>query len=320
MISSIISEELRPVAQKVAIVITTHNQAHFLSDAIDSCLLQTVAVDEIIVVDDGSTDDPASIVARYSKVRMIRQKNSGISAARNTGIAATDAVFLTFLDADDRLLPEAMHIGIQHLEAQPSAAMVYGAYRVIDVGGRPVSTKIHVPVLGNSYLRFLRSGNFISMHATVVYRHERLAALGGFDESFCSCEDYELFLRVAKTGTIVSHECLVAEYRKHGQNTSNNREMMLAGALRALIGQLGSNVSAESRVAIAEGRKFWTDYYASELANDVIRNFKSHPLKAYKAIFQALRMAPWTFFKTIASKGKHRLARLYANRNWPPHA
>jgi SAM-dependent methyltransferase len=254
------------MARKTAIVITTYNHAHFLSYAIESCLRQTATVDEIIVIDDGSTDDPASVAARYAKVRIIRHENRGLAAARNTGIAATDATFLTFLDADDRLLPEAMQIGIQHLEAQLNAAMVYGAHRMIDKKGRPISAKIYFPVLGDAYLQFLRRGNFIGMHATVVYRREHLIALGGFDESFRSCEDYELFMRIAKAGPIVSHERLVAEYRKHGQNMSNNAPIMLATALRALDVQLGSGstVTTEVRAAIAGGRIFWTDYYSAE--------------------------------------------------------
>jgi glycosyltransferase involved in cell wall biosynthesis len=276
MISSIKSEEFSPLARKTAIVITTYNHAHFLSEAIQSCLQQTIGVDEIIVIDDGSTDDPASVVARYPKVRMIRQENRGLAAARNTGIAATDAIFLTFLDADDRLLPEAMEIGILHLEAQPSAAMVYGAHRMIDVDGRPASDKNHIPVFGDAYLQFLRRGNFVGMHATVVYRRERLAALGGFDESFRSCEDYELFMRIAKAGPIASHSRLVAEYRKHGQNMSNNRQIMRAAALRALDVQLGSGsaVTVEARLAIAGGKIFWTDYYPEELPKDGFRGFR----------------------------------------------
>jgi glycosyltransferase involved in cell wall biosynthesis len=276
MNSSTKSEELSSVARKTAIVITTYNHAHFLSDAIQSCLLQTTTVDEIIVIDDGSTDNPASIVARYDKVRLIRQENRGLAAARNTGIAATDAIFLTFLDADDRLLPEAIEVGIRHLEAQPSVTMVYGAHRMIDMDGRPVSAKIHIPVFGDAYLQLLRRGNFIGMHATVVYRRERLSALGGFDERFRSCEDYELFMRIAKAGPIISHKRLVAEYRKHGLNMSNNRQVMLAAALRALDVQLGSGstVTAEARRAIAAGRIFWTDYYAAELPKDGFRGFR----------------------------------------------
>src|ERR1700730_16478333 len=310
MISSITSEEFSPAARKSAIVITTYNHAHFLSDAIESCLRQTTGVDEIIVIDDGSTDDPASVVARYPNVRMIRQENRGLAAARNTGIAATDAIFLTFLDADDRLLPEAMEVGIRCLEAQPGAAMVYGAYRMIGVDGRPVSAKIHIPVFGDPYLQFLRRGNFIGMHATVVYRRERLATFGGFDESFRCCEDYELFMRIAKSGAIVSHDRLVAEYRKHGQNMSNNRLSMQAAALRVLDVQSASTVTAEERVAIAEVKKLWSNYHASEVVADAICHLQSHPLMALKAIFHSLQMAPLNFFKTTGAKGLRRLARL----------
>jgi glycosyltransferase involved in cell wall biosynthesis len=314
------------VDRKTAIVITTFNHAHFLSCAIESCLRQTAAIDEIIVIDDGSTDDPASVVARYRKVRIISQENRGLAAARNTGVAATDAAFLTFLDADDRLLPEAMEVGIRHLEAQPSAAMVYGAHRMVDVDGRPVSAKIHIPVFGDAYLQFLRRGNFVGMHATVVYRRERLAALGGFDESFRSCEDYELFMRIVKTGAIVSHDCLVAEYRKHGQNMSNNRRRMLAAALRVLDVQSASIVTAEERLAIAEGRKFWRAYYAGELAEDAIRDLHYHPLMAFKAIFHSFQMAPLTVLRTARVNVQRRLAkrvpsaigRLMPERFWTP--
>jgi glycosyltransferase involved in cell wall biosynthesis len=273
MVSSIKSEASERVARRTAIVITTYNHAHFLSYAIASCLRQTARIDEVIVVDDGSTDDPASVAARHPEVRMIRQENRGLAAARNTGIAATDATFITFLDADDCLLPEALETGVQHLEARPSAAMVYGAHRMIDASGRPISAKIYFPVLGDAYLQFLRRGNFIGMHATVVYRREHVLAVGGFDESFRSCEDYELFLRIAKAGAIISHERLVAEYRKHGQNMSNNSTIMLATALRALDLQLasGSTVTAEARAAIAAGRIFWTDYYS---AKPKVRGFR----------------------------------------------
>jgi len=247
-----------------------------LSDAIQSCLLQTTTVDEIIVIDDGSTDNPASIVARYGKVRLIRQENRGLAAARNTGIAATDAIFLTFLDADDRLLPEAMEVGIRHLEAQPNATMVYGAHRMIDMDGRPVSAKIHIPVVGDAYLQLLRRGNFIGMHATVVYRRERLSALGGFDERFVAVKIMNCLCGSRKAEPIISHKRLVAEYRKHGLNMSNNRQVMLAAALRALDVQLAScsTVTAEARRAIAAGRIFWTDYYAAELPKDGFRGFR----------------------------------------------
>src|SRR4051794_29900976 len=96
----------------VAVIIPTFNHAHFLADAIGSVLAQTRAADEIIVVDDGSTDDPAAVVAEFREVRFIRQNNRGLSAARNTGLASCATRYVVFLDADDRLLPIALQAGL----------------------------------------------------------------------------------------------------------------------------------------------------------------------------------------------------------------
>src|ERR1700722_9303161 len=90
------------------VIIPTFNHAHFLTDAIMSVLAQTRPADEIIVVDDGSTDDPATVVAKFQKVRLIRRDNGGLSAARNTGLRGCKTSHVVFLDADDRLFPNAL--------------------------------------------------------------------------------------------------------------------------------------------------------------------------------------------------------------------
>src|SRR5215212_9690625 len=91
----------------VSVVIPCYNQAHFLSEAIESVLAQTHPNFEIIVVDDGSTDNTSEVAARYPGVRHIRQDNQGLAAARNTGLRESKGTCLVFLDADDRLLPNA---------------------------------------------------------------------------------------------------------------------------------------------------------------------------------------------------------------------
>ena len=122
------------VSGLVTVVIPCYNQAHFLTEAIESVLSQSYPNFEVVVVDDGSTDDTSEVAGRYpQKVRLIRQENRGLSGARNTGIGHARGEYVVFLDADDRLLPEALEVGIEQLEAHPECAFVSGHCRA----GRP---------------------------------------------------------------------------------------------------------------------------------------------------------------------------------------
>ncbi|MGY3238652.1 glycosyltransferase involved in cell wall biosynthesis [Bradyrhizobium sp. USDA 4448] len=286
----------------IAVVITTYNQARFLEESIQSCLRQSRPPDEIIVVDDGSGDDPASVVQRHAKVRLITQDNRGLAAARNVGLAAAVSDYITFLDADDRLLAEALEIGERMLERHPEAALSYGAYRYINLAGEIISGKNYVAALDDPYLQFLRIGNFIGMHATVIYRRARLAAVTGFNESMPACEDYELFIRLAKTHQLVSHENVVAEYRMHSANMSKNRPMMLATAIRVLDRQLTGGVSRTVRLAVRDGKRFWRDYYAGVLSEDAFQIFRTEPVKSLRMSLQAVAMSPAVTLEMIASK------------------
>ncbi len=96
----------------IALVINTYEQAHFLSASIESAMKQTVHFSEVIVVDDGSTDNPAAVVTHYPDVRLIRQPNAGLAAARNTGLNAASSQYIVFLDADDLLTPSAVCSGL----------------------------------------------------------------------------------------------------------------------------------------------------------------------------------------------------------------
>src|SRR5215472_8988709 len=120
----------------VSIVITTYNHAQFLAEAIESTLAQAPLPDEVIVVDDGSTDDPGAVVARYPNIKLIRHPNQGLAAARNTGWRAARGRYVVFLDADDRLLPEALASNLRRFDERPECAFVYGGFRYIDADGR----------------------------------------------------------------------------------------------------------------------------------------------------------------------------------------
>jgi glycosyltransferase involved in cell wall biosynthesis len=220
----------------VSVVIPCYNQGRYLADAIDSVLAQTYRNHEIIVVDDGSHDETAEVAARYTGVRYVRQDNAGLGAARNSGLRISRGDYLVFLDADDRLLPEALQIGVNGLHVNPDCAFISGHYRYLTADGSFWRQHARPPVEADRFRELLRK-NYIGMHATVMYRRQALESVGGFDPKLRSCEDYELYFRVVRGHRVATHDHVVAEYRLHGESLSMNAKRMLDTAIEVLLAQ-----------------------------------------------------------------------------------
>lgn len=230
--------EPRPL---ISVIIPCYNQAQFLGEAIESVRAQSYPHAEIVVVDDGSTDDPAEVVRHHPGVGFFRQQNQGPAAARNTGFRQSKGLYATFLDADDRLLPDALEIGARHLAANPECAFVSGHCRYIAANGSPLPTPRQPVVDSEHYLALLHK-NYVWAGSTVLHRRECLAAVGGYNTSLSvkGAEDYELYLRVSREYPVFCHGETVAEYRQYetyGVNVSGNPGMMLRSTLSALRGQ-----------------------------------------------------------------------------------
>lgn len=293
-----------------AVVITTYNHAAFLASAIESCQEQSWHASEIVVVDDGSTDDPGAVVAAYAGVRIVRQANQGLAAARNTGLRETTADTIIFLDADDRLLSTAIETGVKTLRGAPDAVLSFGAYRYIDSDGEIISSKLKSSLKPEPYLQFLRQGNIIGMHATVMYRRDSLVTIGGFDAALRACEDYDVFLRLSRNGRIVEHDALVAEYRRHGNNMSLNRPYMVDYAMRVLDKQVRPDNPPEEVAAISAGRRFVLKHYAGALAKDGLLELRrKQTRKAASMMLQSIRMDPAAAFKKLGSSVTGKLQR-----------
>ena len=280
--------------RSVTVVITTYNHANFLADAIASVLAQTRPADEIIVVDDGSTDDPGAVVGRYPEVRFIHQSHRGLAAARNTGLRAASSEAIVFLDADDRLLANAIGEGVACLAREPRSGLVYGGHRRTDASWRPIGEDRYEPV-STPYSDLLQ-GNLVGMHATVMYCRERLKKIGGFDPSLRRCEDYDAYLRMAQTHPITSHPNTIAEYRIHDANMSTDHREMLRWVLR-VHGRQKHFAYAHPGTSKAwrRGRSIWREYY-SEQALLGAREAWSRPgnrLLALRELLDATLMSPW---------------------------
>lgn len=210
----------------VSVIIPCYNQAQFLGEAIESVLLQSHRHFEVIVVDDGSTDNTAEIAARYSEVRIIRQKHAGTSTARNCGARYSKGSCLVFLDSDDRLLPHALQLGLKHLLAQAECAFVFGRHQEIAADGTALSTNSFVGIEKDPYRQLLLYC-CVYPPSTVMFRRDLFEAVAGFDSQILGAEDYELYLRIARRFPIFGYDEIVAEYRQHDTSMTRDSAQML---------------------------------------------------------------------------------------------
>lgn len=253
----------------VSVIIPCYNHGHFLAEAIESVLDQTWAPLEIIVVDDGSSDTTPRVAQRYPAVVYVWQTNQGLSAARNAGVERSCGDYLLFLDADDWLYPDAIDYNVRQLADHPQAAFVSGAHEKVD-SGRQVLSEQKTPVIQEHYLRLLES-NYIGMHATVLYRRFVFDTFR-FDTSLKFCEDYDLYLNVARRYPVLHHTHPIAAYRIHGANMSGNVPGMLTGVL-AVLGRQAKNLQTEpEREAYRRGRRNWRYYYATQMRDQLVAN------------------------------------------------
>jgi len=218
-----------PVVNSISVVMPCYNSAPFLREAVDSVLGQTCPEGELVVVDDGSTDDSRDILRGYGdRIRVIEQANRGPYPARNAGLKIARGEFVAFLDADDWWSPDFLEKLHGALVGHPEAALAYCGWQ--NVGATERSTEPFVPPdyqAGDKLEAFLRAASPWPIHAALV-RRAALEAVGGFDTSLHSCMDYDLWLRLAATRPIVRVPEVLAFYRFHGGGQITSKEWVQA--------------------------------------------------------------------------------------------
>ncbi|UOQ81423.1 glycosyltransferase family 2 protein [Hymenobacter sp. 5414T-23] len=247
---------IRPV---VSIIITCYNYGHFLAEAIESALQQTYQYKEVVLVDDGSTDNTREVALRYPGVKYIYQHNQGLSAARNTGIRSSKGQYLVFLDADDWLLPNALSIGVPYLRHHPQAAFVAGSHKRVYTDGQKEEDK-PLSYAPNPYYRLLSLGNYIGMISAVMFTRWALSAFH-FDTSLRNCEDYDLYLNLTRRYPIVQHQHSIAAYRIHRASMSADIDKMLIGVQKVLDRQRTNLRSPLEIEGYSRGMHCWITYY-----------------------------------------------------------
>lgn len=261
-------------AELVTVVIPCYQQAQYLGEAIESVLAQTYPHLEIVVVDDGSTDNVGAIASRYPGVRCIREPNSGAAAARNAGIRNSNGDFLIFLDADDRLLPQGVQAGVQALEARQECGAAIGTYRRTTFDNRPLETHEQPPVNERQYEQMMED-NWAGFPARAIYRRSLFEHVRGFDTAIDGTADFELNLAIAREFPIASHETMVAEHREHASNMSDDASKMLSETLVAMRRQRPHvKGDPERKRAYRRGMRSWKRYWGDLLAAQVRREMR----------------------------------------------
>ncbi|WP_191728856.1 glycosyltransferase [Luteimonas colneyensis] len=185
---------------ETSVVIPTWNRRHLIARAIDSVLAQTRPVDEVIVIDDGSTDGTGAWLAdRYGeRVLCVRQDNAGVSAARNRGLALARGRYIALLDSDDEWLPEKTARQVAFLESHPDIGMVLCDVERMNPDGSRIDVfdrRRQIPRDGPALRWVLREPALAPL--SVLMRREVYETVGGFDEGLRTAEDLDFHLRVA---------------------------------------------------------------------------------------------------------------------------
>ena len=222
---------------RVSVVIPTWNRAAWIADAIFSVLDQNYPNLEVIVVDDGSTDETAAVVRRFGhEVRYVRQENGGPASARNRGIRTATGEFVAFLDSDDLFETGKLHEQVQYFRRNPEAILVYCWFSIVDECGRKrLGRRCNLSgLVADALLARCMQGPIAT--PTVMVRRSALLESGGFDEGMSLSEDIDLWCRLARLGPIGLIPEVLVRVRRHGANVSRGagRRRYLAAALRII--------------------------------------------------------------------------------------
>jgi len=205
----------------VSVIIPTFNRRDYITIALDSVLAQTYKDYEIIIIDDGSSDDTREILKPYrDNLRYFYQENRGIAPSRNRGIEEARGDYIALLDSDDYWLPEKLEHQVNGFRENPQCGMIATRCSSIDPSGR--FRKHNRPGKSGWVLLDLFKANFIRTSSAMITR-ECLTTVGLFDESLTECEEYDLWLRIAKHYPIsfINDPLTVYTDNPHGVSTDS---------------------------------------------------------------------------------------------------
>jgi glycosyltransferase involved in cell wall biosynthesis len=310
----------------LSVIVPAFNRADLIAETLDSVLDQRgVGPYEVIVVDDGSTDATPEVLARYGdRILVLRQENSGVSAARNQAIAKAGGRLIALCDSDDLWLPDKLACQLAAFADHPAAGMVYGDFVCFETeGGKMREWRISQLNPSGYVLPALLHRCFVVPSTTMFTREAALAA-GGFDTSSSHAEDYDFFLRLAARREVVFCGRICCRYRQHASGLTRQRRRQYEGFVRTLAGarrmiaemhcrgELRDPID-QRKISAREVRE-WDAVLRKRIASFHLRlaNLhcrEGHPAPAWSEAQKALRLIPTSLeaWSLLWKSGRQRL-------------
>lgn len=282
---------------KLSVVVPVFNAGRYLNYALASLQNQTFSDFEIIAVDDGSTDDSKAMLdalgARDPRIRVISRPNTGIVGALNDGLAAAQGEFIARMDADDYSLPERFEKQIAFLRENPNCVCVGSAFLYIDTEGGHLKVCVR-PGNPEDVERELLSGNGgVIIHPSAMFRRAALEKVGCYREKAQWIEDLDLYLRLARVGTLANVPEVLFHYRFHEQSVNFTRNQGRHERMLAILAEAYAERGLSFNAA-----NFPSSGFNTAITPDDLRDFAVTSLRFGKNgrpwhyVFRALRAEP----------------------------
>lgn len=291
---NLIGNMFNPVVPRISVIIATYNNAHYILEAIASVFNQTYTSYEIIVIDDGSTDNTRQVLEPYvDQIHYVYQENKGVSHARNLGLEMARGEFIAFLDADDFFLPDKLAKQVACFDARPSLGIVHSGWRLVNEKGEKISD---IELWHGSLELDLETWVvWKPVTISMMFRRSWIQSAGGFNTRWHHGEDIDLVLRLSVNGCeAVWLPKVTYCYRQHRRNATRKSTQQAASMMSVLDNFFSRpNLSASIRQLESKSRY----YTLSWLAWQAHRN--GDLVEMGKYLRQALKYTPLSLTETI---------------------
>jgi glycosyltransferase involved in cell wall biosynthesis len=300
----------------ISVLMPVYKGERFVARAIESVLAQSYSDVELIIVNDGSPDNSATVIQPYltdSRVKYIEQINTGVAGARNAALRHAKGTYVGLCDQDDEWLPHKAEKQVAYLEAHPEAGLVHGDVDYINESGQLLPHEQYFPaaVFGQCFVR-MYMGNPV-MAVAAMFRRSAVDAVGGFDPTIKYADDYDLWLRIAAQHAVGYIDEPIARYRWHAENNSHHQVAIREYTLRVLRKAERELPNACARVPRADRKLRYCKLY-EQMAH--YARAESRPFAAMNYVIKATAWDPLHAANSAIPTSVRNRAAWYWDRLW----